>query len=249
MNSEIGAFFDIDGTLVPSPSLEWRFIAFLLSRDEVRLRHARAWAVNFLKQLPHGWNAAAESNKNYLAGSPVSLVQDWKDVAKCGSTSFQIPFFPGGIDRIIWHASQQHKIILLTGTLQPLARVAAEAIEQALASRGFCVSVDVIATRIESVNGFWTGRLVGEHMSGFAKADAVHGISKTLGINLAKSYAYGDRWSDLPVLRAVGHPTAVNPGAALERIACQSGWQIRRWRIAMAPAPPARRIPTLGGAR
>ena len=36
------------------------------------------------------------------------------------------------------------------------------------------------------------------------------------GIDLAASYAYSDSESDLPMLRAVGHPVAVNPDRALE---------------------------------
>ncbi len=34
------------------------------------------------------------------------------------------------------------------------------------------------------------------------------------GIDLSESYAYSDSESDLPMLRAVGHPVAVNPDAS-----------------------------------
>ncbi len=40
------------------------------------------------------------------------------------------------------------------------------------------------------------------------------------------SYAYSDSESDLPMLRAVGHPVVVNPDAALRAIAPREGWEI-----------------------
>ena len=39
---KIGAFFDLDGTLLAPPSLEWRFIGYLMERDEIRTRKRRA---------------------------------------------------------------------------------------------------------------------------------------------------------------------------------------------------------------
>src|SRR5450755_3518908 len=40
------------------------------------------------------------------------------------------------------------------------------------------------------------------------------------------SYAYGDSITDLPMLEAVGHPTAVNPDRALRRAATQRAWPV-----------------------
>ena len=251
MNSagEIGAFFDIDGTLVPNPSLEWRFIAYLLSRDQLRFRHLGNWAANFVKNLPRGWNAAMDSNKRYLVGLPESLATEWRQAALSAESSFRIPLFPGGIERVIWHASQQHRIFLVTGTLEPLARAVADAIEEITAIRGVRASMETIATTLESTNGIWTGRIAGEHMSGAAKAAAMRDLAEKLGIHLEMSHAYGDRWSDLPMLRAAGHPTAVNPGTALERVAYAERWQVRRWQMSAQASFPADQIPSFNGAR
>jgi phosphoserine phosphatase len=53
-------------------------------------------------------------------------------------------------------------------------------------------------------------------------------------VDLAASYAYGDREADLPMLDAVGHPVAVNASKRLARIARENGWEMVRWREAMA---------------
>ena len=48
-------------------------------------------------------------------------------------------------------------------------------------------------------------------------------------IDLAASYAYSDSESDLPMLRLVGHPVAVNPDKELARVAREEGWEIMRF--------------------
>ena len=44
-----------------------------------------------------------------------------------------------------------------------------------------------------------------------------------------RRYAYCDCESDLPMLRLVGHPVAVNPDKELARVAREEGWEIMRF--------------------
>ena len=60
------------------------------------------------------------------------------------------------------------------------------------------------------------------------KARAIEELAAREHIDLAASYAYSDSESDLPMLRAVGHPVAVNPDGELARIARREGWQVLR---------------------
>ena len=48
-------------------------------------------------------------------------------------------------------------------------------------------------------------------------------------IDLRHSYAYADSHTDLPLLRAVGNPVAVNPDVALFRVAKKHRWPIEEW--------------------
>jgi len=57
------------------------------------------------------------------------------------------------------------------------------------------------------------------------------------GYELADSYACSDSITDLPMLEAVGHPTAVNPDRALRRAATQRGWPV----LSFASPPGGRR--------
>ena len=78
-------------------------------------------------------------------------------------------------------------------------------------------------------DGLFTGELGGTFMYGEGKVEAMRRFADELDIDLAASYAYSDSASDLPMLRAVGHPVVVNPDEPLARIAREEGWRVMRF--------------------
>jgi HAD superfamily hydrolase (TIGR01490 family) len=98
-----------------------------------------------------------------------------------------------------------------------------------------------VGSRSEVRDGVYTGREAGVFAYRDGKAQAIRELAAAKGIDLAASYAYSDSESDLPMLRAVGHPVAVNPDSALARVAREEGWEVlhldrlrRRLKIAAA---------------
>ena len=81
----------------------------------------------------------------------------------------------------------------------------------------------------EVKDGVYTGRPTGFFIYGADKARAIEQLAEREGIDLSVSYAYSDSASDLPMLRIVGHPIAVNPDKELLRVARQEGWEIMRF--------------------
>jgi HAD superfamily hydrolase (TIGR01490 family) len=81
----------------------------------------------------------------------------------------------------------------------------------------------------EVVDGVFTGRPTGLFIYRSEKALAIENLAREEGIDLAQSWAYSDSESDLPMLRVVGHPVAVNPDRELARIARQEGWDVLRF--------------------
>ncbi|MBZ5694337.1 MAG: HAD family phosphatase [Acidobacteriia bacterium] len=212
----IGAFFDLDGTLLPAPSLEWRFVGHLLAQDEIGGADVARWLARFAKTLRHDPRDATLGNKLHLAGLRESLAANWADSLAPGSPEL----FAGGVERVAWHIAQGHRVFLVSGTLACLARVVAHRLPGA---------AEVCATELEVRDARWTGRLAGEHMSGEAKARTVRSLAARFGLSLWDSYAYGNSVSDLPMLDSVGHPVAVNPPARLRRIARSEGWPSADW--------------------
>jgi HAD superfamily hydrolase (TIGR01490 family) len=83
-----------------------------------------------------------------------------------------------------------------------------------------------IGTRYEvDAEGNFTGRFEGPFVYGPGKVEAMQAFADRHEIDLDASYAYSDSLSDLPMLRAVGHPVAVNPDPPLAELAKQEGWQ------------------------
>jgi HAD superfamily hydrolase (TIGR01490 family) len=75
-------------------------------------------------------------------------------------------------------------------------------------------------------DGKYTGREGGPFTYREGKAQAIRELAEREQIDLSGSYAYTDSESDLPMLRLVGHPVAVNPDAELRGIARAEGWEV-----------------------
>jgi HAD superfamily hydrolase (TIGR01490 family) len=83
----------------------------------------------------------------------------------------------------------------------------------------------VVATRMIVAEGRYTGEI---EFYAYAenKATAIRELAAASGYDLAECYAYSDSFTDLPMLSAVGHPTAVNPDRALRREAATREWPV-----------------------
>ncbi|TXK18600.1 HAD family phosphatase [Homoserinibacter sp. GY 40078] len=85
-----------------------------------------------------------------------------------------------------------------------------------------------LGTRVEAVDGVYTGRLVGSVLHAEHKAVAARELAESIGADLAASWAYSDSRNDIPLLELVGNRVAVNPDAGLARYAAEKGWPTMR---------------------
>ena len=82
-----------------------------------------------------------------------------------------------------------------------------------------------IATELGVRDGRYTGE-VETWLYGDGKAQAMRALAQEAGYDLAACHAYSDSLTDLPMLEAVGHPSAVNPDRGLRRVARARGWPV-----------------------
>jgi putative phosphoserine phosphatase/1-acylglycerol-3-phosphate O-acyltransferase len=150
-------------------------------------------------------------------------------------------------DAVVEAATQAAKV--LTGMVQPYARQLMD--EHRAAGRPVVLATttpfdmvkafademgldDVIATTYgRDAEGRYDGTIVGSFAWGTGKLDAVRAWADEHGVDLRASYAYSDSVFDVPLLSAVGHPTAVNPDPQLRVVAA-----VRRWKVQHLDAPP-----------
>ena len=245
----VAAFFDLDGTLVELPSLEKRFFRMLRRRRAIAGRNYFLWLREAMRLAQRGINAIMQANKMYLRGVQIldergagdRNISFWhKDGHQARGQAAAPPrrnprlpvptFFAQAIATVAWHAEQGHEIVLVSGTLEPLAREAARAMEAELAARGITVTIRVFATRLEEMDSAWTGRVLGEAMFGEAKARAVIRVANEKQVDLARCCAYGDSLNDRWLMEAVGRPAAVNPSRDLANMARTRGWPVLDWK-------------------
>lgn len=240
----IAAFFDLDGTLLPAPSLEWRFASYL---DQSGLFNLPKWIAHAMKNVLRDPLEAVFRNKSYLAGLPETLAADWMRslgrghshpafFSQSSGRREGLPFFMSALRRLAWHASQRHRIFLVSGTLAPLARAVARDLSRRLdcmapAGAGSLAQpiIEVCATELETRCGRWTGRLAGPHITGEAKARSMRLAAAHDGIVLGNSFAYGNSWADVAMLEIAGNSVAVNPSLRLARLARRRGWETSSW--------------------
>lgn len=220
VESGIAAFFDLDGTLLAPPSLERRFFHLLRRRKLIGARHYFAWLCEAVRMLPLGVQQITYANKMYLRGVP-------EHAARLEAPF--LPFYREALECMAWHAAHGHLLIIVSGTLEPLARLAAEDLAGQLSSAEFANAIRICATRLEKRRAYWTGRILGEAMFGEAKTRAIRRIAAQANLDLERCFAYGDSVYDRPMLKSVGRPAAVNPTPDLERIARRNHWPILRW--------------------
>lgn len=240
----IAAVFDIDGTLLPVPSLEMRLVADLILTRDLRFRAVGTWLRSLLSHALGISRSSAETlerkltlhqNKMYLRGVRIGVVDRW--IARELS---ELEFFSAALAMINWHRRRGHAIVLISGTLAPLAH----AVGNLLAGDA---EIFVSATELESEADRWTGRVNGEAICGPAKERVLKQLAAEHKFDLSRSYAYADSWKDRWLLAAVGHPIAVNPGARLAQLARKSGWHLANWN-GRSYLPPLRNTAKFFGA-
>jgi len=166
----------------------------------------------------------------YLRGMPVQAFSAPLANDSGWSADSTLPeFFPAAVQRVWWHALRGDSIVLVSGTLAPLAEIVKFALERELLWRSVETKISVLATQLEICEGHCSGRVAGAAMFGEEKARAARAFASARNISLAQSSAYGDSSLDRRMLASVGHPFAVNPMRRLRRIAKLRGWQMLAW--------------------
>jgi HAD superfamily hydrolase (TIGR01490 family) len=214
------AFFDLDRTLMAGSSgLHWARAARgagLLSRR----RMARYGWENVKFRLRGSTDDATDRVRaevgEMIAGK---RVRDFERMAPKVLAGVLPRLYPQMLRVAYEHQDAGRLVYICTAASQEMAEMMAHV----LAFDGG------IGARSEIVDGYYTGRPGGPFTYREGKAQAIRELADEQGIDLAESYAYSDSESDLPMLRAVGHPVAVNPDTTLLKVARTEEWEILRF--------------------
>ncbi len=210
----VGAFFDMDNTLVPGPSIEIGFFRYLWQDGVVgwpELWNSFRYA---LRHIPPLSLSPLRRNKLYLLGQDVSYIEQ---LANDYVELFVWPRVASrALGRLAHHKNSGHVVAVVSGSPECLVKPLAEKLGVPL----------VFGAKLETQSGLYTGRVFAPLPYGEGKGRYIERLAAQYNLDLSRSYAYGDSPGDLHALQLVGYPFVVNPIRGMARIARQQGWPV-----------------------
>jgi HAD superfamily hydrolase (TIGR01490 family) len=215
----IAAFFDLDGTLLTVNS------GRLWMKRERRHNRISRWQMTqgllFLAAYRFGIGDMDRLMRKALTtiqGEPEDHVRQWTHEWFQAEVT---PFVSPGARAVIeQHRLQKHRLVLLTSS---------SPYESEIACEHFGLD-EFLCTRYQVVNGRFTGQVEKPICYGAGKVTWAEQLARRRGLDLSQSYFYSDSFTDLPMLKRVGHPVAVHPDPRLRRVSLRNRWPVLDWR-------------------
>jgi HAD superfamily hydrolase (TIGR01490 family) len=239
------AFFDLDRTLMAGSSgLHWARAAHRSGLLPRRQLWADAWA-NVMFRLQGSTDDATEKVRDRVgAWIEGRRVVDLDRLSPLVLSGVLPRLYPQMLDVAYGHQDAGVPVFICTAATQGTADMLAHVL-------GFDGAA---GSRLEARDGVYTGGFDGPFCYREGKPVRMREIAEARGLDLEASWAYSDSESDLPMLRAVGHPVAVNPDRELALVARAQGWEVMRFetlgrRLKVAAAVTAAAAAAGGAAR
>lgn len=216
---EVGAFFDLDGTLVAG------FTGVLMTQD--RLRRGQMSVGEFIGMVQAGLNhQLGRSEFEDLIGKGARMLHgnSLSDLDELGERLFvqhvRDRMYPEMRAMVRAHMARGHTVVLsssaLTVQVEPVAR--------------FLGIDNVLCNKFEvDDEGLITGEVQQPIIWGSGKAHAVQRFSAANGVDLAQSYFYADGDEDVALMYVVGNPRPTNPAGKLAAVARKRGWPVLKF--------------------
>ena len=218
------AFFDVDNTMMRGASIFY-FAQGLAARNFFPAGELTSYAWQQLKFRVVGKELSAaqirtsrEQALSFVAGRSTRQFVDVGEEIYDELMADRI--WSGTLALAQMHLAAGQRVWLVTATPLELATIIARRL-------GLTGALGTVA---ETVDGVYTGRLVGDILHGAAKAQAVRALAVREGLDLHRCTAYSDSANDIPMLSAVGTAVAVNPDPDLRDVARARGWEIHDFR-------------------
>lgn len=211
------AFFDLDGTLIAGYSiiaLAWETARHGAGRGE--LRQSLKVLRDLLRQRANGSGTNYHRLVRRVTRSLAGISE--QSLAELGERAYHNTLarslYREAIALVEAHRAAGHHLVIVSAASQyqvePIARVLG--IE------------DICCTRLEVVDGTFTGKVITPMCYGEGKSLAARRIARRHKVSLKDCWFYTDSSADLPLLKEVGHPVTVNPSDRLGALARAHQW-------------------------
>ncbi|AWW38283.1 MULTISPECIES: HAD family hydrolase [Streptomyces] len=222
-DDKAAAFFDLDNTVMQGAALfhYGRGLykrKFFETRELAKFAWQQAWFRLAGFEDPDHMQDVRESALSIVKGHRVAELQSIGEEIYDEYMAERI--WPGTRALAQAHLDAGQRVWLVTAAPVEIAQVIARRL-------GLTGALGTVA---ESLDGVYTGKLVGEPLHGPAKAEAVRALAAAEDLDLPRCAAYSDSHNDIPMLSLVGHPYAINPDSKLRKHAREKDWRLRDYR-------------------
>ena len=216
--ARVGAFFDVDRTLVACNTGRL-FLRDSRRRGEIsflRALRAMGWMLKYHLSLID-LNALAALLVLQMRGQSE---QHFAERCRRWVEDEILPLLlPSALRQIEHHRKEGHLLAILSSSPTYVTRPIAETLGLD----------EVLSTQFEVEGGQFTGKLIGPACFGAGKVHWAEDLGARKAIDLQSSFFYTDSYSDMPMLERVGHGVVVNPDPRLRRAAKRHGWPVKNW--------------------
>ena len=220
MAEKIGAFFDFDETLLDTESSRLG-IKYLWERRRVsRIFILKAFVAGLLykRHLITDEQTAKVLLRLYRNRRLDEFTNGSEDFYR---EILKPRLAPKILAKVNEHKDQGHSMVLISGSIRYMLQPVAQDL-------GF---EHLLCTDLEqNADGLLTGKPKGPLCLDTTKRHLATKLAQCTGIDLERSYAYGNHQADLPLLELVGFPHAVEPSRPLLKIATAKNWPILAYR-------------------
>ncbi|MGB0910044.1 MAG: HAD family hydrolase [Nitrospirales bacterium] len=213
----VGAFFDVDNTLIPGLSIEVLFFRHLWKLGVIGFSQMRESLWFLTQRMPPVSLAPLRRNKLYLVGQQPGFIEPLGDEFVRNEICSKLSIRGEGI--LSRHQRSGHHVALISGSPEFLVKPLADVLNVPI----------VHAARLQATEGGYTGRIFAPLPYGEGKRQIIENLAATYHLDLKRSYAYGDSPGDYQALKTVGHPVVVNPIRGMTRRAREQGWTVTEW--------------------
>lgn len=217
------AVFDFDGTVYKYETFKV-LMKHLKEHSEFGKRYNRFFRAMLLDYLSYKVKISPEnkmkerSMQHYLSAFQNSPLDKVHHFFKGVAIELTKDFNTEVVKRLDWHKKNGDLVMLVSGSYTKLLE---EIINEGRLPFNFIIGTE-IPSQNDQVDNIHTMR----HIQGKRKIKEIKRVLREKQVDWQNSYAYGDSYSDLPMLELVGHPVAVQPEKKLKAIATYHNWEI-----------------------
>jgi putative phosphoserine phosphatase / 1-acylglycerol-3-phosphate O-acyltransferase len=216
---KVGAFFDLDGTLVAG------FTAVILTQERLRRRDMGVGELLSMVQAGLNHTLGRIEFEDLISKAAMALagrlIDDLDEIGeRLFAQRIESRIYPEMRELVRAHVARGHTVVLsssaLTIQVNPVARF---------------LGIDNLLTNKFETNeeGMLTGRVLKPILWGPGKAAAVQRFAAEHDIDLKDSYFYADGDEDVALMYLVGNPRPTNPEGKMAAVAKRRGWPILRF--------------------